>query len=341
MQIEIVRKELSKELETDIRLFFDRQAFRTVFQSPDFYHFYKEVPHYNPTYFIAKDKDGQVIGLLLAVLIQEGNALVGLLSRRCLVYGGPMAENDHPGIIELLIRHLNKAIKHKAVFTQFRNFRQWPAEVQQVFEANGFILHDHLNSLVDLQLTETVSQQFSAGRRRQLNKALREGITISAAQNTDEVDAFYDLLEKLYKHKVKKPLPGRAYFQHFFSNLMPKGAGVILLIWKDRQLIGGIASPITPGYSIAELYIVGLDREYPSCYPSVVATWAAMDYGQRMGLQCFDFMGLGKPDVPYGVRDFKFRFGGSRVNLGRYAKTNNKFLYGLAELGYNVWRRRG
>ena len=341
MHIEIVSKELSKELEAEIRHFFDKQPFRTVFQSPDYYHFYREVPYYKPGYFIAKDKDGEIIGLLLAVLIQEGRGLVGLLSRRCVVYGGPMSENDNPEIMGLLLSHLNKAMKSKAVFTQFRNFRQWPAEVQRVFEVNGFTLRDHLNSLVDLNITEPVAQQFSSGRQRQLKKALREGIQIRAAQNKEEVDAFYDLLEKLYRQKVKKPLPDRAYFQHFFSKLVPVGAGIIVLVWKDRQLIGGIASPITPGYSIAELYIVGLDQEHPSCYPSVVTTWAAMDYGQRMGLQYFDFMGMGKPDVAYGVRDFKLRFGGSSVNLGRYAKTNSKLFYSLAELGYNVWRRRG
>lgn len=341
MQIEIVRKALSKELEAEIRQFFDKQPFRTVFQSPDFFHFYTNVPYFNPIYFIAKDKDGQIIGLLLAVLIQQGNGLMGLLSRRCLVYGGPMAEKDNPEIIGWLLKHLNIAMIPQAVYTQFRNFRLWPMEVQQVFEANGFTLQDRLNSLIELQKTETIAQQFSTSRRRQLTKALRGCVKVASAQNKEEVDALYTLLEKLYRHKVKKPLPGREYFQHFFSTLVPKGKGIILLVWKDQQLIGGIVSPITPGYSIAELYIVGQDKEYPSCYPSVVATWAAMDYGQRNGLQYFDFMGMGEPDVPYGVRDFKLRFGGSQVNFGRYTRRNNKLLYGLAEIGYNLWRRRG
>ena len=150
MQVEIVSKDLSRELEAEIWQFFDKQPFRTVFQSPDFYHFYRSVPYYNPTYFITKDKDGQIIGLLLVVLIQEGNGLMGLLSKRCLVHGGPMAENDNPEIIGLLISHLNKVMKSQAVYTQFRNFRLWPAEVQLVFEANGFTLHDRLNSIIEL-----------------------------------------------------------------------------------------------------------------------------------------------------------------------------------------------
>jgi len=340
MQLCVIKEELGKKLEDEVRLFLNGQDFKTVFQSPDFFHFYKTIAYYEPIYLIARDKEAQIIGVLLAVLIREGNGLIGFFSRRYVVYGGPIVKNDHPEIIDFLLSKLDKATKRKALFTQFRNFKVWPNEVQQVFEKNDFALRDRLNSLVELQKTDTVTQQFSASRRRQLKKALKAGVCIAEAQNIQEVDALYELLEKLYTEKVKKPLPGRQFFQHFYKTLVPAGAGIILLVWHNEQLIGGIVSPITAGFSISELYVVGLDQEFPNLYPSVVATWAAMDYGQRMGLQHFDFMGLGKPDVAYGVRDFKLRFGGSQVNYGRFAKRNYKLLYGLAEIGYNLWRTK-
>lgn len=337
----VIKEELGRKLEDEVRLFLNGQAFKTVFQSPDFFQFYKAVSYYDPIYLIARDKEEQIIGVLLAVLIREGNGLIGFFSRRCVVYGGPIAKDDDPETIDLLISQLNKTVKRKALFTQFRNFRVWPKEVEQVFEKNGFVLRDRLNSLVALQKTASVEQQFSASRRRQLKKALKAGVSVAEAQNIQEVDALYALLEKLYTEKVKKPLPSRQFFHHFYKTLVPAGAGIILLVWHNEQLIGGIVSPITDGFSISELYVVGLDQAFPGLYPSVVATWAAMDYGQRNGLQHFDFMGLGKPDVAYGVRDFKLRFGGSRVNYGRFAKRNYKLLYGLAEVGYNLWRTMG
>ena len=340
MQLYVFKEELGKRLEDEVRLFLNGQAFKTVFQSPDFFRFYKAVAYYESNYLIARDKEGQLIGVLLAVLIREGNGILGFFSRRCVVYGGPIAKDDDPGIIDLLLSHLNKSVKRKALFTQFRNFRVWPNEVQQVFEKNGFVLRDRLNSLVELQKTASVEQQFSASRRRQLKKALKAGVRIAEAQNIQEVDELYILLEKLYTEKVKKPLPARQFFYHFYKTLVPAGAGIILLVWQNEQLIGGIVSPITAGFSISELYIVGLDQAFPDLYPSVVATWAAMDFGKRNGLQHFDFMGLGKPDVAYGVRDFKLRFGGSQVNYGRFAKRNYKLLYGMAEVGYNLWRTK-
>lgn len=340
MQLCILKNELEKKLEEEINCFLHAQAFRTVFQAPEFFHFYNSVPLYEPIYIIARNDEEQIIGVLLAVLIREGNGLLGFFSRRCVVYGGPIAQNDHPKIIDGLICHLNKAIGRKALFTQFRNFRNWSNEVQQVFKKNGFTLRDRLNSLVELQKTALVVEQFSASRRRQLKKALKTGVSVKAAQNLQEVDALYGLLKTLYTEKVKKPLPERQFFHLFYNEVVPAEAGIILLVWHDELLIGGIIAPITAGFSISELYIVGLDQTYPNQYPSVVATWAAMDYGQRTGLKHFDFMGLGKPDVAYGVRDFKLRFGGSEVNYGRFAKRNFKLLYGIAELGYNLWRSK-
>ncbi len=337
MQLLVIRDALDAGLEKKIREFYESQSFRTVFQSVDYFLFFQEVRFYKPLLFVAIESD-RVTGLLLAVLIREGDGLLSLMSQRCVVYGGPMAYRDDPDIINALLAKLNNTVKHSALFTQFRNFRKWPERVHHIFKANGFVLRDRLNSFVLLQEKFPVELQFSSSRRRQLKKALQSGAIVREANSQKEVDQLYTLLEDLYHQKVKKPLPEPQFFRLFFEQIVPKGAGVILLVWYEDKLIGGIVSPFTEGVSISELYVCGLDREYPACYPSVLATWAAMDYGQRHGIQYFDFMGLGRPEVPYGVRDFKLRFGGNQMNLGRYARRNQKVLYVLAELGYNVWR---
>ena len=108
------------------------------------------------------------------------------------------------------------------------------------------------------------------------------------------------------------------------------------------MIIGGILSPITPGKTIYEWYVCGLDQLYKDLYPSVLATWAALEYAATHGIPKFDFMGVGLPDRDYGVRDFKARFGGELVNFGRFARINNKAIYTIAELGYNAlaWMKK-
>jgi lipid II:glycine glycyltransferase (peptidoglycan interpeptide bridge formation enzyme) len=44
-------------------------------------------------------------------------------------------------------------------------------------------------------------------------------------------------------------------------------------------------------------------------------------------------MGAGKPDEPYGVRDFKAEFGGELVERGRFLCIRKPLLYKIGTLG--------
>ena len=112
--------------------------------------------------------------------------------------------------------------------------------------------------------------------------------------------------------------------------------GIIRLIKYEDKIIGGILAPVFEKKCIYEWYVCGLDQEYKEQFPSVLATWAGIDYAIQNNINSFDFMGVGKPDKEYGVRDFKARFGGELVSYGRLTRINNKFLYNIAEFGYNV-----
>ena len=49
-------------------------------------------------------------------------------------------------------------------------------------------------------------------------------------------------------------------------------------------------------------------------------------YGVKsMVLRNLIFGGAGKPDKPYGVRDYKLKFGGQLVNWGRFEKVHKPF----------------
>ncbi|MEE4256726.1 MAG: GNAT family N-acetyltransferase, partial [Bacteroidales bacterium] len=142
----------------------------------------------------------------------------------------------------------------------------------------------------------------------------------------------------------RKPLADWSFFESFYNQSAPRttnrephtGIGIIRLIRFNDRIIGGILAPVFENKCIYEWYVCGLDREYTAQYPSVLATWAAIDYAAQNGIECFDFMGVGRPNIPYGVRDFKARFGGEEVNYGRLTRINNRLLYHIAELGYNV-----
>jgi hypothetical protein len=184
----------------------------------------------------------------------------------------------------------------------------------------------------------------SNSRRRQIEKGIASGAKIIEPESLSQVKEFYEILYKLYRYKVRKPLADWSFFENFYNltspqtqNPKPKTPiGIIRLILYEGKIIGGILAPVFEKKCIYEWYVCGLDHEYKKQYPSVLATWAALKYAIENNIESFDFMGVGRPDVPYGVRDFKARFGGELVSYGRLTRINNKFLYNVAELGYNI-----
>ena len=67
-------------------------------------------------------------------------------------------------------------------------------------------------------------------------------------------------------------------------------------------------------------YRASIAEDIEGVYPSVVSTWSALQYASDNGGGLFDFMGAGPQNKPYGVRDFKLKFGGTLTPEYRYRK---------------------
>jgi hypothetical protein len=206
------------------------------------------------------------------------------------------------------------------------------SEYKEIFEKNGFKYKEHLNFIVNIESTEENFRKLNDNRQRQVKKSHKSGTEIINPEDIIEVTQFYLILKKLYKERVKKPLPDFSFFESFFNKA---DLGKYFLVKFEDKVIGGIMCPIFKD-KIYEWYVCGLDTEYKNQAPSVLATWAAIEYATKNGLKYFDFMGAGSPDSDYGVREFKSKFGGELVEYGRFLRINYKMLYGLGKLGLKV-----
>jgi len=321
--------------------FVKKNPHNTVFQSPDMYDFYLQVKDYTPHIFLGKDEDGLIRGVLLAVIIKEFSGWRGSLSSRTIVYGGPLLDDtykDSQHLFKELLLTLSKTLKKKSVYIQFRNFIEWPEESVGVFESCGYRFKDRLNLLVSSSNKEETEKKISKTKLRQIKNGLTNGSIIRPPKDIVEVQVFYELLKELYKNRVRKPLPDQSFFEQFYEMSKAGKLGIIRLIIFNEEVIGGVLSPLTPGRNIYEWYVFGLDELYKKNYPSVLATWAPIEYGLKNKLDHFDFMGLGTPLKPYGVRDFKLYFGKNTTNPGRFSKINNRYVYMLTEISYNLLR---
>jgi lipid II:glycine glycyltransferase (peptidoglycan interpeptide bridge formation enzyme) len=309
----------------------------TVFQSHSMYLLFQSTKKFKPV-IIAAFNDNKLIGICLSTIIREYSSKIGFLTSRTVSYGGPLIDNDVANsdeILDLILKKLIKEVKNKSVFIQFRNFFDWK-EKKEIFHNNDFNYLDRLNFLVDTTSEQDVKKRMSSSKLRQVKKSLKGGAEIIDPENIEQVQDFYQILYSLYKYKVNKPLPDWSFFKDFYEQSKKGKLGIIKLIKYKDEIVGGILSPLLKEKVIYEWYICGLDREHKNVYPSVLATWAAIDYAINNNLQVFDFMGVGVPNRDYGVREFKAKFGGEMVSFGRFGRINNRVLYAITEVGFNV-----
>ena len=280
--------------------------------------------------------------LCVGYITREHRAAKQFFTRRAIIIGGPLIAED---ATEKEVATLLKAVKHipygliasspnrltMPIYIEIRNFHDY-SRWKEVFQNSGFEYQPHLNIQVTCNEAHTMSEQ----RRRQVKKAIGNGATICEAQTEQEIRDWYEILYKLYREKVRTPL----FTEEFFLEFYRKGWGKYLLVKHEGKVIGGMMCPILEGRAIYEWYVCGLDEDYREQYPSVMATYAAIEYAKANGLPLFDFMGAGKPDANYGVRDFKKEFGGEVVEHGRFLCVRKPLLYAIGKIGVRYLKNK-
>jgi len=306
--------------------FVENNVLGSPFQLPEYYELYNSLPGYSAD-VIAIEESGNIQALCVIVLLKE-SGLKGYFSRRAIIYGGPVLIKEKDFLLDLLLNIINTNYKRKVIYIETRNLESYNS-LKNIFQENKWKYDIHLNFHLDCSNLDMALKRMHSTRRRQIRSALKNETYIETAQNISEVQLFYNLLKDLYHIKIKKPLMPWLFFKLFFE----KQLGVYLLVKYNNQIIGGIMCPILKNQKIYEWYIVGLDKSFKKQYPSVMATYAAIEFGAKNYYTKFDFMGAGKPNNEYNVRDFKSKFGGELVEYGRFLKIFNPMLYFIGKLG--------
>lgn len=309
----------------------------TWFQSPEAYDFYASLPELFRPFAIGlacnpAGTQPQLRAVCMGYVTVEKSALKQMMTRRAIIIGGPcLAEDSSDEEVVELMSAVRKELKGEAIYVESRNFNDY-SRWKDAFAKSAFEYVPHLNFHVDCTDKEAMDGKLSENRKRQIKKAVKSGIEISEAQCEQEINEWYEILLHLYKTRVKTPLFPLSFFIEFYRH----GFGKYLLVKYEGKVIGGIMCPILEGRCIYEWFVCGMDTEYRNQNPSVMATYAAMEFGNAHGLARFDFMGAGKPNEPYGVREFKARFGGDEVEHGRFLCVTKPMLYKIGTLGVKV-----
>lgn len=309
--------------------FYLKNEFKNIFQSFQFHTYINTVPDHKAFVFAIED-DGIYLALMV-VTLQKEKGLKGYFSRRAICYGGPLLNEKNKEACKALLRLAKNYIKNKAIYFEVRNSNDY-INYREYYCSENFSYIPYLN--VKLQTRgrglEDVLKKMKYNRRRQIRLSQERNAELKIADKSREVYALYSILERLYKTRVKVPLPRFEYFKKLFNSEF----GKVFIVTHDLKIIGG-AFCFHDADTIYTIYYCG-ERSYNSkIYPTHLAILGVIEFALSNNINCVDFMGAGRAGEEYGVRNYKLEFGGDLIEHGRYLYISNKMMYMLGKWGLN------
>jgi serine/alanine adding enzyme len=307
-----------------------------IFQTPEMAEVYKNTKNYLPLTLAAIDSHSdEITALLNTAIINEIGGSLKSLTARSIIFGGPLYYNNLNGCesVRLLMEHYDAIIGRSAVYTEIRNL--WDTNNSPFLQ--DYIYEEHLNFLVDLSAgKDKMWKNLSKARRYGITKSSKMGVTIHEISSENELGTLYFLLKDTY-NRARHPLADKSLFDAVYTHLVQKNMGKIFFANLENNSIGAIILLLYKE-NIYHWYSCSLN-DYSKFYPNDILVWHALEWGSMNNYSIFDFMGAGKPDQNYGVREFKRQFGGAMVNYGRYKKVHSPIKYWIAQKGLAVYKR--
>lgn len=284
----------------------------------------------------AVESGGRLRGIVVGYIQKDGGKLKRFFSRRAIILGGPLLANDiSEEELICLLHGVNDRVGKKVIYIETRNFNDYN-RWRLNFERCGFQYQPHYDIHVNTTSLDVVNERMGKSRKRDVRVSLRDGATVVVHPTLQQIREFYAILKVLYDIKVKTPL----FPLEFFERLSALDNSAFLLVEYSGKIVGGTVCVGLPGVALYEMYACGEDGVHKTIFPSELATYAGLQYAVDNKYAKFDMMGAGKPDDGgYGVRDFKLKFGGELLELGRYVCICRPFLFQIGKLGVKIMKK--
>lgn len=308
----------------------------TWFQTQEAFGFFDSLS-FMEAFVVAVESEGMLKGLAVGYIQKDGGKLKQFLSKRAIILGGPLlADYITDEELKTLLNALKDNLKTKAIYVETRNFNDY-GRWKKVFEESGFAYEPHYNVQIETTSLEAINGRLDRNRRRNIKKAVENGVFIDDNPTEKELEAFYAMLDDLFRTKVKLPL----YPYEFFAKLRAFPLSRFFMAKNpEGELLGGLVCVALEGRAVYAWAACGDDQNHRALSPSVMANYAGICHAAENGYPRFDFMGAGKPDDGgYGVRDFKLKFGGELVEHGRFVHVCQPVLFGLGKLGVKIMKK--
>lgn len=159
--------------------------------------------------------------------------------------------------------------------------------------------------------TETLLARMKEKWRYNVRLAARKGVTIRAAQNTDDVRAWYELLQTTGQ-RDDFGIHTLDYYLRCWQIFAPRQQLCLFLAEHEGQLLGGIFVAL---FAHQAIYLYGASSsEQRQLMPNYLLQWHAICWAREQGAASYDFWGIPATDDENepmaGVYRFKSGWGG-------------------------------
>ena len=232
-------------------------------------------------------------------------------------------EQNKEDLFGEMLEHLTNEVLCKSFLIEFRNLEN-PLFGYKAFRKNNYFAINWLRVRNSLH-SKAPYERLSMSRRRQINKALRNGAIMEIADNEKDIQDFSRMLKKAYSSQVRKHFPDIGFFRLLaWQNPEKELAKVFLVKYKGKIIGGSICL-----FSKESAYLWfsgGMRKTYAFLYPGILAVWAPITYAHEKGYAHLEFMDAGLPFKKHGYRDFILRFGGKQSSTRRWFRFSWKWL---------------
>jgi CelD/BcsL family acetyltransferase involved in cellulose biosynthesis len=291
---------------------------------------------FSPLPLAAVSPNGEIRALLVAVRVQSFSEVFGAASSRSIWYAEPLCFDDSHSIEALcqLIDAHDRAMSRRVLFAEVRPLHASGPE-RFALERCGYDYLDYLNYVVDVtQPKDALWKRMRQTARASVRKSERQGLEVRHIDSDNTVDLFYPLLRETYR-RAETPLADRSLFDAAFAILRPQGMIEFTSVYDGERPIA-MNAMLLFGKQVFGWYSGSVRTRGASQMD--LLQWHEIAWSCERGYSRYDFGGAGWPSKPYGVRDFKAKFGGDLVCYGRYRKVYSRWKMALAERAYALRR---
>lgn len=315
--------------------FANAHAHGTVFHTPYMYDTWDSAINHESFAYFAINEDKQISALLVGFYQTVKPVILAGLSRRAVMLQAPIY-ND-PEALKVLLTHYLQKTPSKAVYTEIRN-HYLDADYRQICESLDFTWEGHYNIIKPIPSScEALWKETGRKRKDGINKARKSNFEIFAVTSLQAVENFYPLLRQKYSD-LKLPIPDKGFFENCLRNDVLSSCKFFELSENGNVRISLLAFLYKK--TLHALFIgIDQDPDFIRKRPVDFFYHEVMRWCIENEVRYFDWMGAGRPGVPYGVRDFKLQYGGDLIDFGRFVKVHKPLMMFIAKAGFRAMQK--